>query len=176
MKGIIVENVRKVRKAIPRLEAAMNVKVFVKGDYVSFSGGELEEYIFEKVLMAVDFGFDADDALLLRNPKYVLKFVNMKDHTRRKNLSDVRARVIGTRGKARKTIEELSGAILVIRGNKVGVIVRSEHLDSVMQALVSLIQGSKHGNVFSFLEKQNANLSHLDSEDLGLRSFESDKG
>ena len=60
-------------------------------------------------------------------------------------------------------------AVIVINENSVGVIVDSEHLDSVTQAIVLLIQGAKHGNVFAYLEKQNISRRKFDEDDLGLK-------
>ena len=169
MRKVVVENLRKVKKAVPMIENKVNVKMsFGKGD-VLINGSELNEYLVEKIIIAVDFGFDVEDALLLMEEDFVLEFVDVKDHTRRKNLKDVRARLIGTNGKARKTIENLTGAVLVINANTVGIIVDAEHLDAVVQAIESLIQGAKHGNVFSYLEKQNVSMRKFDEEDLGLK-------
>ena len=123
----------------------------------------------EKIIGAVDFGFHVDDALLLTSDDFVLEFIHVKEHTRRKNLKEVRARLIGTEGKARKTIENLTGSEIVISGNTVGVIVDSAHLDAVVQGIESLIQGAKHGNVFAYLEKQNVSRNKFDEEDLGLK-------
>ena len=169
MRNVIIESMAKIKKAVPMIEGRVKVKIGVRKDGVSVKGGELDEYLVEKVLRAIDFGFDVEDALLLVNDDFVLEFVDVKSHTRRKNLKDVRARLIGTGGKARKTIENLTGAVIVISGNRVGVIVDSEHLDAVVQAIESLIQGAKHGNVFARLEKQNVSLRRFDRDDLGLR-------
>ena len=98
-----------------------------------------------------------------------MEFIEVKEHTHRKNLKDVRARLIGTSGKARKTIENLTGSVIVIHDNTVGVIVDSIHLDAVVQAIESLIQGAKHGNVFAYLEKQNVSRRKFDEDDLGLK-------
>jgi len=103
------------------------------------------------------------------NDDFVLEFIEVKEHTRRKNLVDVRARIIGTGGKARKTIENLTGSEIVIQGNTVGVVVDSAHLDAVVQGIESLIQGAKHGNVFAYLEKQNISRRKFDKDDLGLK-------
>jgi len=169
MRNIIVENMRKVKKAIPLIENKVKVKIGFNRNGVSISGAELNEYLVEKVISAVDFGFDVEDALLLMRDNFVFEFIDVKEHTRRKNLRDVRARLIGTGGKARKTIENLTGSVLVIQGNRVGLIVDSEHLDVTVQAIESLIQGAKHGNVFARLEKQNVARRRFDSEDLGLK-------
>lgn len=168
MRVILVESMRKIKKAVPEIENKIKVKISFGKDRVSVVGNELNEFLVEKIVQAVDFGFHIDDALLLKNEDFVLEFIDLKEHTRRKNLKDVRARVIGTNGKARKTLEKLTGAVIVIKGNRIGVVVDSDHLDTTIQAIESLIQGSKHGNVFSYLEKQNS-LKGPFEEDLGLR-------
>ena len=169
MRNVLVQNIRKIKKAVPALENKVKVKVGFLKDGVSVKGSELNEYLVEQVLRAVDFGFYVDDALLLTDDGFVLEFIEVKEHTHRKNLKDVRARLIGTSGKARKTIENLTGSVIVIHDNTVGVIVDSIHLDAVVQAIESLIQGAKHGNVFAYLEKQNVSRRKFDEDDLGLK-------
>ncbi len=169
MRNIAVKNMRKIKKAVPVVENKVKIKIGFGKGFVGVKGSELDEYLVEKVVRAVDFGFDVDDALLLINEDFVLEFIEVKEHTRRKNLKEVRARLIGTGGKARKTIENLTGAEIVISGNTVGVIVDSNHLDAVVQGIESLIQGAKHGNVFAYLEKQNVSRRKFEEDDLGLK-------
>jgi len=169
MRNIPVEHMNKVKKAVPVIENKVKVKIGFGRDNVAVNGSELNEYLVEKIIRAVDFGFDVDDALLLTDDNFVLEFIEVKEHTRRKNLKEVRARLIGTGGKARKTIENLTGSVIVIQGNDVGIIVDAEHSEAVAQAIESLIQGAKHGNVFAYLEKQNVSRRRYDKDDLGLR-------
>ena len=164
----MVENMRRVKKAVPVIEVKVKVKIAFGKGRISVRGNELNEYLIEQVIRAVDFGFHVDDALVLLNDEFVLEFIEVKEHTHRKNLKDVRARLIGTGGKARKTIENLTDSDIVIHGNTVAVIVNSNHLDAVVQGIESLIQGAKHGNVFGYLERQNISKRKLD-DDLGLK-------
>lgn len=168
MRTIPVESIRKIKKATPRIENKTKVKISLGRDRVNIEGKELDEYFVSQIIRAVDFGFDVEDALLLLNDSFILEFIDVKSHTHRKNLKDVRARLIGTDGKAKKTIENLTGAVIVVKNNSVGVIVDSEHMDATLQAIKSLIQGSKHGNVFSYLEKQNGS-RQFEDDDLGLK-------
>jgi ribosomal RNA assembly protein len=169
MNSFTIRSRTKIKKAIPLIEARIKIKISLNKNRITLRGDELNEFLAEKMLTAVDFGFDPEDVLLLINPVYTLEFINIKEHTHRKNLREVRGRVIGTEGRAKKTIEELSGSAIVIHENQIGVIVHAEHLNSVMQALVSLVQGGKHSNIFSYLEKQNATLRRRDEDDLGLK-------
>ena len=158
----------KVRKAVPLIEDKIKVKISFPTGKIAVSGIELNEFLVEQILRAVDFGFDVRDALLLAGENFVLEFIDIKEHTRRKNLKDVRARIIGTGGKVKRTIENLTGAVLHIEGNTVGIIVDHEHFDAVVQAVESITQGSKHANVFSYLEKRGVEIRNSD-DDLGLR-------
>jgi ribosomal RNA assembly protein len=169
MKILIVENPGKIKKAIKLIESKLNVKISYKGSRFEIKGDEYKEFLCDEVIRAIDFGFDAEDALLLANEDYSLQFLNIKEHTKKKNLAEVRSRVIGANGRAKATIQELTGAVIIIHDNNIGIIVSSEHLDSVVQALISLIGGSKHANVFAYLEKQNKFIKKIDEEDLGLK-------
>jgi ribosomal RNA assembly protein len=174
MKEFFVEKSSKVKKAVRMIEAKLKIRISVVKNKVVIRGNELNEFIAGEIIHAIDFGFEAEDALLLANENFVLEFINIKEHTRRRNLEEVRSRVIGTEGKAKRTIEELTGGVIVINENSVGLIVHSEHLESAVQGIILLIQGAKHGNVFSYLEKQNRALRRIDEEDLGLKNPELD--
>ncbi len=169
MRIIAVERMNKVKKAVPKIESRIKIKISFKKENAIVRGSEMNEFLVEQIIRAVDFGFYIDDALLLKDGNFLLEFIDVKEHTRRKNFKDIRSRLIGTGGKARKTIENLTGSAIVINGNIVGVIVDSDHLDAVTQGIESIIQGSKHGNVFAYLEKQNISRRKFDKEDLGLK-------
>jgi ribosomal RNA assembly protein len=72
-----------------------------------------------------------------------------KGHVRR-----MRSRLIGTRGKARRTIEELSGADISVYGNTVSIIGDYFQLELARTAVTMLLRGSEHSTVYRFLEKR----------------------
>lgn len=168
VRTIQVERMKEVKKAVPKIEDKSSVKVAFGKNSVTIKGKEFDEFIVEKILGAIDFGFDFEDAMLLFDENFVLEFIEIKSITHRKNTKDVRARVIGKNGKAMKTIENLTESVLVLNGNTVGIIVLSENLDVTVQALESLIRGAKHGNVFAYLEKNKGMAGFSLNEDLGL--------
>ena len=100
----MVQNMRKIKKAVPQIENAIKIKIgvgfrkkMIDSGSVSIKGSELNEYLVEQIIRAIDFGFCVDDALLLLKEEFVLEFINVKGNTKRKNLRDVRSRIIGTR-------------------------------------------------------------------------------
>lgn len=174
MRKIIISSSKKFRKVLPKIKEKIDIHTDLKKDYVIINGEELNEVIVEKIIKAVDFGFELEDALLLVKDDWEVEYINIKDHTRRRNLEEVRSRVIGKDGKAKNTIANLTGSSVVIHDNIVGIICDIDHLAYSIQGIISLIQGAKHSNVFSYIEKQNRKLRKLDSDDLGLRNPEKD--
>ena len=117
MRKIQIENMKKIKKAIPKIENKIKIKIKPEKYTVTIKGNELNEYLTEEIIRAIEFGFEPEDALLLTNEDFVLEFIDVKEHTNRKNLKEVRARLIGTGGKARKTIEKLTGCEIIIQNN-----------------------------------------------------------
>ena len=101
--------------------------------------------------------------------------INIKDITKRHDLNRVRARIIGTKGKTKELIENLSNCLISLHDNTVGIIGRAEEIKTCMQALISLIQGSKQSKVYSFLERKRAEEKKAEFEDLGLKEGKTKK-
>jgi ribosomal RNA assembly protein len=83
----------------------------------------------------------------------LFEILNIKECTPQKNFERVRGRVIGKEGKALKTISNLSDCHIELSGNKVGIIGNCENIRTVEEACKLLIKGSKHANVYAYLEK-----------------------
>jgi ribosomal RNA assembly protein len=114
---------------------------------------------------AIGRGFSPERAYrLLKDDQYfavldIQDYVGKKiDHVRR-----MRARVIGTGGKTRRVIEELSEAELSIYGDTVAIIGDAEALDIAKTALDMILNGSEHSAVYSYLEhtRRERRLSEL---------------
>jgi ribosomal RNA assembly protein len=65
----------------------------------------------------------------------------------------LKSRVIGTKGRARKLIEELAGVSISIYGNTVSIIGESQNVRLARAAIELLFQGAKHSTVYKYLEK-----------------------
>lgn len=167
MESIYFQTIRKLKENQKLLESKLNVKLIVKGRQVVIEGSPLEEYEAYQVLDAFDFGFELKDALLLKNESYIFRKLPIKDFTRRKNLEEVRGRIIGTEGKTKRTMENVSGCAIVVHDNLVGLIGLAENIEEATTAITNLIRGTKQANVYRFLERMNA--AKKDKTDLGLK-------
>ncbi len=155
MKTLHIKSARKIIQNKEELEKKLKVKIFVKGGNTTISGSEVDEFFAERVLLALDFPFLVEDALLLKSEEYIFEVLNIKDFTKRKDFSVIKGRIIGTQGKALRVLEDLSNAFIVVKENRVAIIARTEDIKNAVQGVVSIIQGSKHGNVYRYLEKSH---------------------
>lgn len=127
-----------------------------EGD-VNISGGDsLNMYALREVVKAIGRGFNPDIARLLLKQDYALEIINLLDFVKNKDhFERVKGRVIGSEGKARQTIEELTSTFISVYGKTISIIGDSEGVVSAKKAVESLLQGSPHSNVYRWLEKSN---------------------
>lgn len=165
MEKRIVEKLPRITRNKKRLEKKLNVEIENRGKEVSLTGKPEDEYIAGKVIEALDFGFPFSDALAIKEKNYVFEVLNIKDYTKKKDLERIRGRIIGKGGKTLGTLSNLTNCSLEIKDNKIGIIGDTENIKNALDALASLIRGTKQSNVYSYLER------HKPEEvfDLGLK-------
>ncbi|HLC78436.1 MAG TPA: hypothetical protein VJH92_04890 [Candidatus Nanoarchaeia archaeon] len=168
---LIIDKLPRITKNREKLEKRLNVKITNRGKEVYIDGDAEDEYIAEKVIKALDFGFPFSIALLIKDQEYEFEVLNIKNHTRKKDFKRIKARIIGAGGKTIKTLSELTKCDFEIKDNFVGIIGDAEYLENGQQGIISLIQGSKQGNVYSYLEKHQIK----PVIDLGLKEVKNKK-
>ena len=151
---IFSEKLPRILKNKKRLEEKLKVKITNKGRDVFVEGTSEDEYFAEKIIMALNFGFPFSTAMLIKEEDFVFEFLQIKDYTKRKDLTRIRTRIIGKKGKALKTLAGLTKCNFEIKENLVGIVGPAEHIKNAQEAVVSIIKGSKHSNVYNFLEKR----------------------
>jgi len=172
------ESIRKIKQNKEKLEKALKVKLAFSGKNIlieSTEGNAVEEYVAERAVEALELGFTSQQALLLKEEDFVLEKINIKDLTKRHDLERIRARIIGTKGKTKEIIQNLSDCLISLHGNTIGIIGRAEDIKKAITALTSIICGQKQGRVYSFLEKERTKDKVRMHEDLGLRIKEKKK-
>jgi len=112
------------------------------------------------VVIAIGRGFSPQKALRLLEDDYFLEVFDIRDYVGKKkaHVTRMRARVIGTHGRTRSLIEELTGAYMSVYGNTVAVIGDSLQIDVARRAVDMLLSGSEHAAVYHFLEGRRAQL------------------
>jgi len=165
MKIIICEKLPRITKNKKQLEKLLNVKITNRGKEVSIEGKPEDEYVAEKVIDALNFGFPFSNAILIKEQDCTFEILNIKDYTKRKDFQRIRARIIGTKGKTLKTLYDLTKCNFELKDNYIGIIGEPEYIENAQDAIISIIKGSKQSNVYNFLEKHQVK----EPVDLGLK-------
>ena len=155
MSHILFERITELKRTKSELEKKLNVQINIKGKNVTIKGDGLDEYEASLVLDAINFGFSAKKALSLKEDNKIFRILNIKKFTKKRDLKTVRARIIGKNGKTKDTIENITGADIVIKDNEIGVIAQADTIEDIVTALIALIRGSKQSNTYHYLEKLN---------------------
>jgi len=165
MKTILIEKLTRITLNRRRLEELLNVKITNRGKEVTIEGGPENEYLAEKVIDALNFGFPFSTAVLIASNDFVFEVLNIKNYTKRKVMKTVRARIIGKGGKTLKILSDLTQCNFELKDNFIGVIGPAECMKNAEEAIRSITQGSKQANVYKFLEERQVR----EPIDLGLK-------
>jgi len=165
MKTLICDKLPRILKNKAKLEKTLSVKITNRGKEVRISGKAEDEYTAEKVIDALNFGFPFSVAMLIKEEGNIFEIIPIKDHTSRKDLDRVRARIIGKKGKTLSTLSQLTKCNFELKDNSIGIIGNPELIENAQESIIHIIKGSKQSNVYSFLEKHQVK----DPDDLGLK-------
>ncbi|MGA9839752.1 MAG: KH domain-containing protein [Thermoplasmata archaeon] len=112
------------------------------------------------IVLAIGRGFSPERAMRLLKDNTYLGVLDIKfttGHREKAALRRIRARAIGTHGRARSRIEELSGCSMSVYGSTVALIGEEEQLERATRAVALLLKGSEHSSVFHFLARARRN-------------------
>ena len=107
-----------------------------------------------EIVKAIAYGFTPDKAMSLLNEDYVLIVVDLKEllGDKENHLRRVKGRIIGEGGRARRTLEELTGTYIVVGEYHVAIIGEYERAMAAKEAVEMLAQGRMHSTVYRHLE------------------------
>jgi ribosomal RNA assembly protein len=118
------------------------------------------------LVKAIGRGFSPERAFRLLDEDVYLRGFDIRDYTGKnpKHVRRMRARLIGTKGKTRSLIEELTNTEISIYGNTIYIIGSLEELGIAETAADMLLSGSEHAAVYRFLEgkRRELKISKLD--------------
>ena len=107
------------------------------------------------IVKAIGRGFSPHRAFRLLDDDEYLEAIDIRDYVGKKmnNVVRMRARIIGSNGKTRRIIEELTGASISIYGSTISIIANDLQLPIARTAIDMLLRGSEHATVYRYLER-----------------------
>ena len=156
--GVIIGKKGKVKNEI---EKKCKVNLEIDSDYGDIVISPIENYDFvniakaNEIIIAISKGFPPEKAFTLLEEDMIFQLLDLRDYSGKStnSLGRIKSRIIGENGKARKTIEELTGTQISIYGHTVGIIGKSEEVKSTIDALNMLCKGNSHKFVYNFLQE-----------------------
>ena len=148
-----------------RLEELTGVKILVdseSGEVTVDESGAKDKFLAVKardIVLAIGRGFSEHRAFRLLDDDSYFVVLDIKDYAKTSERQrQVRSRLIGTRGKTRRIIEDLTGADVSVYGHTVALIADDLQLPIAQEAVEMLLRGSEHKTVYRFLERKRAAL------------------
>jgi len=151
------ERLKWLRQRFDDIEKAGDIKLNIssEGEVTIKAKDAVSEWKAIDVVKAIGRGFSVDAAIKLFREDYVLKVINLKEmFDNEKQRARYKARVIGTKGKAKRIIENTSGASLSIYGNTVSILGKLEEAALAEKAVLMLLKGASHGTTYYVLQKE----------------------
>ena len=150
------------------LEEQTHTKITVSsedGDVMIKGEDTIMVYNTQEIIKAVGRGFNPMSAIKLLKQDYTFEMINLKDYVKGKNhMQRLKGRVIGSEGKARRTIEELTDTEICVYGKTIGILGEVTNAIVARRAVDSLLKGSPHASVYKWLEKNRAEVRRFRME------------
>jgi len=129
---------------------------------VKLKEGEEPSKLFKAkdVVTAIANGFSPERALKLVDEDVSLALVDLRDYVgdSEKSLVRIKGRIIGEEGKARRFIEEATGAFVSVSRDKVAIIGDYDALEIAKKAVEMLASGKQHSTVYRYLMSKRREL------------------
>ena len=157
--GVLIGEDGSTRARIEK-EAGVAIKVDSGSGGVTIERGEsadpLKAMKAHDIVKAIARGFPPKKAMILLKEDTYFKVIDLRDYVgnSKKALERQKARIIGTDGKARRMLEETTGASISVYGKTVSIIGTLEEMDMAYNAVEMLAQGTPHGNVYKYLHNK----------------------
>lgn len=149
-KNVLVKK-PKIKK---KIEKTTKTKLKI-GEYIEIKGNGLDIFIAKNILKAFGRGFNVDDALRLTEDDYALEIIDLTDFISSENrLKVISGRIIGTNGKTKKFIEKYTNTKIAVSGKTVSIIGRWDDIALAREAILMMIRGSAHKNLYNWLEQK----------------------
>ncbi|MCW3995772.1 MAG: KH domain-containing protein [Candidatus Bathyarchaeota archaeon] len=162
--GILIGPEGKVKAYI---ESKLNIKLDVESEgsvTITLNENASDPSVLLKgkdVVTAIGRGFPPETTFrLIRNEDDIFDLVDLRLIFGRSesDIKRIKGRIIGTEGKTRKLIEELTEANVVVYGHTVGLIGSFEQVDAARNAVQMIVEGCQHHTVYKYLQRKRTEL------------------
>lgn len=157
-----------------RLEQETHTKIDIdsqEGDVVVSGDDAVLLFATRELVKAIARGFNPEIAMQLLKQDSVFELIDISDFARsKKDTVRLKGRVIGNDGKSRRVIESLTDCNMCVYGKTIGIIGKVDWVPVAKKAVESLLSGSPHSSVYTWLERKRKEVSRGETMD-NMRDF-----
>ncbi len=162
--AVLIGKEGKIKK---ELEEEMKIAITVdskEGDVMITGSDAISLYTTREVIKAIARGFNPEIAHLLLKQDYAFELISLDEYAKgRKNQQlRLKGRVIGEKGKCRRTVEQLTECFLCVYGKTVAIIGVIDYVPVAKKAISMILSGSPHASVYRWLERKRRELKRAE--------------
>ena len=118
----------------------------------------------ENIINAISRGFSPDKAFLLFSDEADFFIFDLRDYVGKKDshIRRLKSRIIGSEGKTKRVLEDLTNSKLSIYGHTVSIISDIMRMNILKKSIDMLLTGSKHATVYHHIETQIKELKRFE--------------
>jgi len=116
------------------------------------------------IIKAIARGFSPEHAFLLLDENYYFEIIDLQEQfgKSKNRILQRSGRVIGTKGRMRKEIEETTECFVSVFGKTISVIGEMDKIETAKKAVKMLLEGASHDTVMRFLRKSETRIADFD--------------
>ncbi|HIK00089.1 TPA: RNA-processing protein [archaeon] len=151
------------KQTIPQIENATHTKIEIdrKTEQIEIyekkdTPDPLGTWRARDVIKAIGRGFVKETAFRLLDEEAVLIIIDLNEYAHKKKnaLERIKGRIIGTEGKSKQRIAEITDTDIVVYGKTVSIIGKLENAELAARAITMLCEGAMHNTVFRMLGRE----------------------
>ena len=147
----VAKDIRRVKELKDILRRSTGVDIKIGEGVIEMQGDAFKEFMAEKVLRAMLFGFSYEDAVKLLD-NMIMEVIDL-DIPNARRRHQILGRLIGREGKVKKRLEEVTGTHIMIRPWAVAILGPLDEVEIARRAVEKIIRGAPHEAVFAFLHR-----------------------
>jgi ribosomal RNA assembly protein len=168
--GAVIGLKGSIRKEIEEKTSSVIIIDSDTGEVEIRPGKDLKDPVLlmkaKDIVKAIGRGFASTQAIKLAEDDFFLEIIRLKPFVGNapNRLRRVRARVIGTKGRTKNAIEELTSTALVVAGSTVSLIGNIDEIGKARGAVVKIINGATIESVIGALEDKKKKIHKTDEK------------